>query len=80
MDIRPRGDEFMMFLFFWLQNNKNKVYVKSFEESLLHSKTVFSILSLAHFCGCRIMAITTAFQAVDTGSIPVTRSKYLWLI
>jgi hypothetical protein len=24
--------------------------------------------------GCRIKAITTAFQAVDTGSIPVTRS------
>ena len=25
--------------------------------------------------GCRIMAITLAFQAKDTGSIPVTRSK-----
>ena len=27
-------------------------------------------------CGCRIVAITTAFQAVDDGSIPFTRSKF----
>src|SRR5690606_40101102 len=27
------------------------------------------------FCGCRIMAITSAFQADDAGSIPATRSK-----
>jgi len=25
-------------------------------------------------CGCRIMAITSAFQADDVGSIPITRS------
>lgn len=27
-----------------------------------------------HLSGCRIMAIMTAFQAVDVGSIPITRS------
>ncbi len=26
--------------------------------------------------GCRIKAITSAFQADDVGSIPITRSKY----
>ena len=31
--------------------------------------------SLSKICGCRIMAITSAFQADDAGSIPATRSK-----
>ena len=27
-------------------------------------------------CGCRIVAITSAFQADDAGSIPATRSRF----
>jgi hypothetical protein len=37
--------------------------------------TKFEVVTeIFEISGCRIKAITTAFQAVDTGSIPVTRS------
>ncbi len=32
-----------------------------------------------NFCGYRIMVITSAFQADDRGSIPLTRSKFLFM-
>ncbi len=43
-------------------------------------KRLDSLISCGKFsytisCVCRIMAITLAFQANDTGSIPVTRSR-----
>ena len=41
--------------------------------SLLNYKPIVSCF----LCGCGVMANTSAFQADDTGSIPVTRSNGL---
>ena len=41
---------------------------------LAHLKGSCAAPALYAPCGCRIMAIITAFQAVDEGSIPSTRS------
>ncbi len=45
------------------------------EQMICNHQVTSSIPVVGTICGYRIMAITSAFQADDAGSIPATRSR-----
>ncbi len=50
------------------------------EQLTCNHQVISSIQVVGTICGYRIMAITSAFQADDAGSIPATRSRETSLI